>query len=67
MPSLGRILYVLGFFSMLLCIADALLVRFAKVDLTGYPYTPMVLGGIGMVLVNVARFMPASSTQEPEN
>ena len=56
---IGRILYVLGFFFMLLCITDALLVRYAKIDLTGYPYTPMVLGGIGIVLVNIARFLPA--------
>jgi hypothetical protein len=65
MPSIGRILYVLGFLFMLLCITDALLVRYAKIDLTGYPYTPMVLGGIGIILVNVARLLPASNDDEP--
>lgn len=64
MPSTGRILYVLGLFFMLLCIIDALLVRFARIDLTGYPYTPMVLGGIGIVLVNIARFLPARAEQD---
>ena len=63
MPT-GRILYIVGLIFMLLCIADAMLARFARIDLTGYPYTPVILGGIGIILINVARFMGRPTTAE---
>lgn len=65
--STGRILYVLGLLFMLLCIADAMLARFARIDLTGYQYTPVILGGIGIILINVARFLPKPTADEDTN
>lgn len=67
MPSTGRFLYILGLILMALCIADAALVRFARIDLTGYPYTPLILGGIGIILVNVSRFMRSSRGDDAED
>jgi len=59
-------LYILGLLLMILCMVDAALVRFAKIDLTGYPYTPIVLGGIGIILVNVARYFPSPADEAAE-
>jgi hypothetical protein len=66
MPSTGQFVYILGLILMALCIADAALVRFAKFDLTGYAYTPIILGGIGIVLVNASRFLQRSPAAEEE-
>lgn len=66
MPSAGQFMYILGLILMVLCIADAALVRFAKIDLTGYPYTPIVLGGIGIVLVNASRLLRRSPAEDEE-
>jgi hypothetical protein len=54
----ARFLYALGMILMLLAIADVALVRFAKIDVTGYRYSSAILGITGIVLVNIARFMP---------
>jgi len=64
MPSTGRLLYVMGLILMLLCILDVALQRFAKIDLTGKPYTPIVLGGAGIILMNVSRFFASSANDE---
>lgn len=66
MPSTGRILYAMGLILMLLCIIDVALLRFAKIDLTGQPYTPIVLGGIGIILLNVSRFFARPTDDEEE-
>ena len=62
----ARVLYWLGIVCMLLCIADALLLRFARIDVTGFAATPLVLGGLGIVLMQVSRFWPAAKDTEPK-
>lgn len=57
--TMPRIVYGLGVFCMLLCIADALLFRFARINVTGLTWTPILLGGLGIVLMQVSRFVPA--------
>lgn len=53
----ARIFYILGLVLMALCIIDVLLVRVAKVDLTGVRWSPIALGGTGIILMQIARFM----------
>ena len=57
-PQTARFLYVLGMILMLLGIADVALQRFGKIDLTGTRWSALVLGGTGIVLVNISRFVP---------
>lgn len=66
MPSTGRILYVIGLLLMLLCIIDVALLRFARIDLTGYQYTSIILGGGGILFLNVARFFPRPTDDEED-
>lgn len=66
MPSTGRLLYVMGLLLMLLCILDVALQRFAKIDLTGQTYTPIVLGGLGIILMNVSRFFPRPTDDDED-
>lgn len=66
MPRTGRILYVMGLILMLLCIIDVALQRFAKIDLTGKTYTPIILGGTGIILMNVSRFFPRAPNDDEE-
>ena len=53
----ARILYLLGIVLMLLCIGDVLLVKYARINLTGVTWSPIALGGTGIILMQVARFM----------
>lgn len=57
----ARILYILGIVLMLLCITDVLLLKFAKINLTGVTWSPIALGGTGIILMQVARFMSLSN------
>ncbi|WP_254512517.1 hypothetical protein [Anatilimnocola floriformis] len=56
----ARFLYVLGIILMLLGIADVALNKIWGIDLTGTRWSAMILGGTGIVLMNVARYMPQS-------
>ena len=67
MPSTGRLLYAMGLILMLLCIIDVALLRFAKIDLTGYPHTPIILGGFGIILLNVSRFFPRTAADDEDS
>jgi hypothetical protein len=64
--TIGRLLYVLGLILMFLCVIDVALMRFADIDLTGSRYTSIVLGGGGIILLNVARFMPGPVVNDDE-
>ncbi len=66
MLSTGRVLYNLGLTLMVLCIIDVALLRFAKIDLTQSRYSSLVLGGGGIILLNVARFMPGPVPKHDE-
>lgn len=57
----ARMLYLLGIVLMLLCIADVLLAKFARINVTGVPWSPIALGGMGIILMQVARFMNMTS------
>jgi hypothetical protein len=57
--TVARGIYWLGVVFMLAGLADALLARFANFDLTGQNWSPLVLGGIGIVLMQVGRWAPA--------
>jgi hypothetical protein len=53
-----RALYWLGVALMLIALADALLVRLARIDLTGSTALPLGLGLAGIVLMWLSRMLP---------
>jgi hypothetical protein len=57
--SAARGLYWFGVLLMLFGVADALLSRLANIDLTGVTWSPIVAGGLGIVLTWVARLGPS--------
>ncbi|QDU30873.1 hypothetical protein ETAA8_60220 [Anatilimnocola aggregata] len=66
-PSVIRGIYWLGVVLMLLAIADSLLFRFARIDLTGVRWGSLALGGVGIVLMQVSRFIYVAPEPEPED
>jgi uncharacterized membrane protein len=56
-PGTARIVYIVGLVLMVLCIVEVALVRFARIDLTGVRWSPIALGGTGIILMQIARFM----------
>jgi hypothetical protein len=60
----ARLLYIAGLVLMLLCIVDVLLIRFARIDLTGVSWTPIALGSTGILLMQAARFLGMSARRE---
>lgn len=63
----ARIFYLLGLGLMIVCIIDVLLVRFAKIDLTGVRWSPIALGGTGIVLMQLARFLNRATPHPTED
>jgi len=61
-PGVARVLYWLGVVLMLLSIADVVLVRFFRIDITGVAWSTLALGCVGIVLMQVSRFV----TREPK-
>lgn len=55
-----RAIYVTGVVLALLGITDVLLTRFANIDVTGYQATAYILGGVGIVLMQISRFIKPS-------
>ena len=61
----ARIVYLFGIVLMLLCITDVLLVKYAGKNLTGVTWSPIALGGTGIILMQVARFMNMNARSQP--
>jgi hypothetical protein len=59
--GVSRALYWLGVLLMILAIVDALLPRVAHIDLTGKYWSPLVFGGIGILLMRLCSGRTPSS------
>ncbi|WP_425615856.1 hypothetical protein NA78x_005788 [Anatilimnocola sp. NA78] len=62
----ARALYWLGVVLMLLSIADVVLVRFFRIDVTGLPWSTLALGCTGIILMQIARFIQREPQTEEE-
>lgn len=63
----ARIFYILGIVLMLLAITDVLLARFARINVTGVTWSPIALGGTGIILMQVARFMSLTTRSRSDD
>jgi hypothetical protein len=63
----ARILYILGLVLMLLAITDVLLARFARINVTNVTWSPIALGGTGIILMQVARFMSMTGRSQTDD
>ena len=60
--TIARVCYWLGVLLILFAVADSVLFWAWRINLTGVQWSPLVAGGVGILLMNLARmaFRPAN-------